>query len=111
MKRVRNRDAGNLIGEREEFYGSHFSGTIERDAWGTGMLEGPELTDYRDAFKGGPVYVVRSYATPIAWTPATGPLSWTVPTTTYSPTTTQHQHTVRYAVRRAAVAARVAVLV
>lgn len=45
-------------------------------------------------------YVVYSYATPIAWRrqiPGFG-FSWEVPAARYSDTTTQHQHTIRYAV-------------
>jgi hypothetical protein len=40
-------------------------------------------------------YVVWSYATPIGWHDEHG---WHVPATTYSPTTTQHQHTARMGV-------------
>lgn len=44
----------------------------------------------------GPVYVVWSYATPIAWhTDETG---WVVPETTYSRTTNDHQRIVRQSV-------------
>ena len=42
-----------------------------------------------------PVYVVRSYATPIAWQNRNG--EWIVPGTKYSPTTSKHQGTVRHA--------------
>jgi hypothetical protein len=42
------------------------------------------------------LYVVHSYATPIAWwSEATG---WQMPDERYSPTTSQHQSTVRHAI-------------
>lgn len=44
-----------------------------------------------------PVYVVRSYATAIAWQNYDG--TWVVPDDKYSPTTSKHQSTVRRALR------------
>lgn len=44
----------------------------------------------------GPFYVVKSYETPIAWYHND---MWTVPDVKYSATTTNHQHTVRMAIR------------
>jgi len=42
-----------------------------------------------------PVYTVLSYDTPIGWIAANGMLR--VPPVKYSPTTTQHQYTVKHA--------------
>ena len=42
-----------------------------------------------------PVYVIRSYATAIAWQNHDG--TWIMPDVRYSPTTSKHQGTVRYA--------------
>lgn len=42
-----------------------------------------------------PVYVVRSYATAIAWQNYDG--TWVVPDDKYSVTTSKHQSTIRYA--------------
>ena len=44
-----------------------------------------------------PVYVVRSYATAIAWQNHDG--TWVMPDDRYSPTTSKHQSTVRRALR------------
>ena len=44
-----------------------------------------------------PLYVVRSYATAIAWQNYDG--TWVVPDDEYSPTTSKHQSTVRRALR------------
>jgi hypothetical protein len=41
------------------------------------------------------VYVVYSYATPIGWVKLDGNDNWVIPDTKYSPTTTNHQSTLR----------------
>ena len=42
-----------------------------------------------------PIYVIRSYATAIAWQNEDG--CWVMPDDKYSPTTSKHQSTIRYA--------------
>ena len=42
-----------------------------------------------------PIYVIRSYATAIAWQNSDG--EWIVPDARYSATTSKHQGTIRYA--------------
>lgn len=74
--------------------------TYSSGAWlSTGRL--PE--EYKACLRAvqGPVYVIYSYATPIAWTriPPQGddkPV-WQIPDVTYSATTNDHQHIVRVA--------------
>lgn len=59
----------------------------------TGRLaDGAALTSTQ-----GPVYVVYSYGTPIAWRPAGG--AWVAPQTRYSVTTSHHQSLVRQGMR------------
>lgn len=57
-------------------------------AWMTGRLP----AEYRDAAQHA-VYVIHSYATPIAWQTADG--EWIVPDVSYSSTTSRHQSLAR----------------
>lgn len=56
--------------------------------------------EHRDTLRNhaasGPIYIVRSYATPIAW--HTDEHGWCIPDTRYSPTTTGHQYAIRSAI-------------
>ena len=92
MKRTNRVGAVECIRNREEFVASSLSGAR---GWATGLL-GPRL---RLRFlKDAPVYVVYSYATPIAWLPAHGPGRWIAPRHRYSVTTSAHQTIVAAAV-------------
>lgn len=98
MKRVSNRNAEQSIVRREEFH------TYTGNFWG--KLHTPGTYVYTGRLPGrmastGTVgqadYIVFSYSTPIAWhIPDEG---WIVPPVSYSPTTSNHQHTCRMAAR------------
>lgn len=76
---------GALFGERVN--GGSYNGY-------TGRLPDAEA---RQLSYARPDYIVFSYDTPIAWHDSVT-REWTVPDVKYSPTTTQHQHTVTVAV-------------
>ncbi|TWE27539.1 hypothetical protein FHX69_0175 [Prauserella muralis] len=92
---------GAILAHGDEF--ANTSGTLRgtRRPTGTGRLPAPWVKRFRhdrDGHGVGPGidYVVYSYATPIAWhIPGQG---WTVPTETYSVTTTRHQRAVNLAI-------------
>lgn len=102
MARIANRNAGAYIAARQRFEGHNFAGRMERGSGPTGRLEGDELARYRTVLRRAfdarqPLYVVYSYATPIAWI-ADGSTDWHVSNVTYSPTTSWHQGYVRAAI-------------
>jgi len=74
-----------------------------RGGWyphGTGAAIGLLPAELAQALNGvdGPVYVVHSYETPIAWHPASGVNVWEVPDVRYSTTTSGHQNLVKQAI-------------
>lgn len=96
MARVSNREARQIIANREEFQ-SHtgsLSGEYALSRYTeTGVLPMPYVMELRKAIdeagkRGNRVYVVRSYATPIGWHDGTG---WVRPDVKYSVTTSKHQ--------------------
>lgn len=95
--RVANRDAGKHIVARQPFTGHNLSAQIyQLGSVPTGRLDPVHAATLRVDAATGPVYVVFSYATPIAWwAPETG---WAVPDARYSVTTSRHQHIVRDAI-------------
>lgn len=106
MIRTANKDARDLIAVRREFRGSNLAGRAELFVGSTGRLEGRELERYCAAFReaidaGARMYVVYSYATPVAWTRADGRAEWTVTETRYSVATARHLGIVRSALARA----------
>jgi len=95
------KDAVGLIANGSDFVASALHGyRISDAAWcGVGVMYGSAL----DRFKQDEMrirYVVKSYATPIAWKLEDG--SWVVPAEKYSITTSRHQSVVRRAVQVAA---------
>jgi hypothetical protein len=73
--------------------------TVESGAHGAGRLPAASLAAFgTDQAHRTIDYVVYSYATPIAWHTAED--GWAVVTDKFSPTTTNHQHLVRMALRR-----------
>lgn len=98
----RHDDAVEHIRKREAFRSSTngFSGrhAASHDEGLTGDLPASAEGDYLDALKGygDKLYVIRSYATPIAWV-GPGDHELTIPAVQYSQTTTQHQCIVRHA--------------
>jgi hypothetical protein len=68
--------------------GGTFTGAPTTGVWATGRLPREFVESARSAR-----YVIRSYATPIAWLARDG--QWVVPDVTYSPTTSRHQSLVR----------------
>jgi hypothetical protein len=75
-----------------------------RGQWGAGSdgKPSPEFAPFAPQFeaacrKGGDIYVVYSYTTPIAWKPVKRGF-WTIPQVNYSQTTLRHQAIVRKAV-------------
>lgn len=83
---------GNVSGRRVSAYAASY-----------GRLPEPWRTKLRQDNDGHGLYVVYSYATPIAWRRldldasdvATEAEAWTIPDVHYSVTTTQHQNVVR----------------
>jgi hypothetical protein len=104
---VRN-GAEGCIARRQPFVASALSGGYcdAFDPGTLGRLEGELRDEYRKAVADAlRLFVVRSYQTPIAWVAVdeqdrlAG--EWRVPDARYSPTTSQHSHVVRAAVRYA----------
>lgn len=103
MPKITQRDAVGAI-ERRESFRTHGSLTGARavtlsDARSTGMLpddwrKALELDAIRAKTEGKPLYIVRSYATPIAWAVGADPV---VPDVKYSVTTSKHQGIARRA--------------
>jgi hypothetical protein len=99
MERISSRSfkVYTLIETRQEFttHGALWA------AWDSHPETGRLPAEYRQQLRqhhGQPVYVVYSYATPIAWwCEGTG---WVVPDTRYSATTSKHQGTVRRSIPR-----------
>lgn len=93
MIRTTIRKASSSIAAREDFKASALTG-----------LNGPAATvgrlpaEYHDSARKA-LYVVFSYATPIAWVQADG--TWFQPTTRYSVTTSKHQSAARLGVTMA----------
>ena len=72
------------------------SGALKGEAYPL-IVGGGRLSDDWASRIDRPLYVVRSYATTIAWQNYDG--TWVVPDDTYSVTTSKHQSTVRRALR------------
>ena len=96
------RDVPALVSSREPFEGNSMSAQHVKahpkgyDVGYTGHLPKAEEGRYQDDLRAaGKLYVVYSYATPIAWGPLDGPLY--VPDVRYSVTTSKHQGIVRRA--------------
>lgn len=113
--KIANRDAAAFIAQRAEFtsHTGSFRGTgINSYAGlqaGPGVMPEPHRSTFRAArpvdhrpglADGDVLYVVFSYATPIAWyTRADG---WVIPPVKYSATTSRHQSIVRRAIAQGA---------
>jgi hypothetical protein len=93
--KARNR-AEQGIADRTPFVSASMSGKLHSDWHGVSL--GSLSPDDRPSDVSGPVYVVYSYRTPIAWYAAG---KWTVPATRYSMTTSNHQGIARVAISRA----------
>ncbi|MBK6906320.1 MAG: hypothetical protein IPH08_04125 [Rhodocyclaceae bacterium] len=87
MKRANRQTAMDFIRDRVDFTASSLSGRLGT-YYGYGGRLGSALRNRWRA--DNPVYAVYSYDTPIAWLPSGGG-PWVMPTTKYSPTTTNHQ--------------------
>ena len=91
------KNVSQFIAARQDF---DCNGTLTGKG-GSGYITAARLPDefsgeLAEATKAEDFYVVKSYATPIAWF-ANG--AWTFPDTKYSPTTSRHQSKVRVALR------------
>lgn len=89
-KRISLRDVPAAVSKREDF---NANGTLTGErvngySSGTGSLPEPFVTQYQND-QGQIAYVVRSYATPIAWVLTDGTVR--KPATRYSVTTSKHQ--------------------
>lgn len=85
-----------IISNRVPFVAASMSGAPM--CYDAGRMSGPECAAYLDASAAGTIdYVVRSYATPIAWFDRER--GWVMPATRYSVTTSKHQSIVRAALR------------
>lgn len=96
MPRISSRShcVGPVLSQREPFTTSGALSAVGHAPSATGRLPAEWSAAYRaDACDPGVVYVVLSYATPIAWVRADGQVI--VPNETYSITTTRHQSVVR----------------
>lgn len=98
-------DIAQMVREGTAFKAGALTGTPDADA-GTGQLPVPIGDEYRRTVRAGIVmYVISSYATPIAWVtrhPSAAPtergnVTWTQPEVTYSATTRKHQKLVERA--------------
>ncbi|WP_263729978.1 hypothetical protein [Cellulomonas sp. SG140] len=82
------------------FLASNLTGRHETYAGPTGILPEPWRTEYREALQRArdthqDFYVVRSYATPIAW--RVGTEDAVIPDVRYSSSTSRHQSAIRLA--------------
>jgi hypothetical protein len=98
---VTNKTAHIAIKDRKEFRNSQgsFTGILTNDQFlETDQLPEEWKEQLRDAItlSSGPVFVVYSYNTPIAWY-ANG--EWTIPDVSYSQTTARQQSMVKFATR------------
>jgi hypothetical protein len=98
---VTNKTAHIAIKDRKEFRNSQgsFTGILTNDrSIGTGELPCDWRNELSKAItlSSGPVFVVYSYQTPIAWY-ANG--EWTIPDVSYSQTTARQQSMVKFATR------------
>ncbi len=84
------------IEARRAFEQAAMSGrTLTHPVFTSGKLPVEYRDALREAVTAGPVYVVFSYETPIAW--FAGEAGWTVPAVRYSPTTDGHLRVARAA--------------
>ena len=99
-KKLNQRDAVAAIARGENFQASALCGYELSDAkWcGVGIAYGEALRRFKED-EARIRYVVKSYATPIAWRLDDG--AWIVPEEKYSATTSRHQSRVRRAVQLA----------
>jgi hypothetical protein len=99
-KRLTQHEAVAAIARGENFQASALCGYELSDAkWcGVGIAYGEALRRFKED-EMRIRYVVKSYATPIAWRLDDG--TWVVPSEKYSHTTSRHQFRVREAVKRA----------
>ncbi len=90
MKKVNQQQAIECIAAKEPFDANSLKGDwFGSNGWpSTGRLPRAFKADLIALLDAGEVFVVSSYATPIAWF-ANG--EWTMPTTNYSVTTKKHQ--------------------
>ena len=94
---IRN-DAPDLIANRKTFWTTTLAATMLDENDFPFMAKLPQ--EWRDKLRetqdaGGPVYVVSSYCTPIAWVASDGVV--TIPDVKYSVTTSKHQAIARRA--------------
>ena len=90
MKRILNRHIPASVATRESFRANTVRGASLTSLPGCGRLHPVWCSRLEEAFTTGDVvYVVFSYATPIAWHTAT--FGWVVPDVFYTPTTLTHQ--------------------
>jgi hypothetical protein len=94
MLNCNQKEAIDRIADRAPFQASAMSGKHYNYTPSTGRLAPAEVARLNADFKPG-IYIVFSYATPIAWFGASG---WYVATQKFSPTTSKHQNYVRRAV-------------
>ena len=81
-------DIGEATANREEFVGHNTVGSSSY-SMGTGMLP----SEYAEKYHADkPSYVVKHWATPIAWHGESG---WSVPDVKYSSTTSRRQNAIR----------------
>lgn len=95
MARTTNNQITDKARERLEFQGNSTSAEWRDGVEYLGLGRLPR--DWREVLRGaeGPVYVVKSYETPIAWWTEEG--GWVIPDVRYSVTTSKAQGYVRYA--------------
>ena len=90
--RIANRDAAVYVEHRIEFTGSNTSGRWGGARWGantySSLLPREHAAELDRVLALGPVYVVKSYDTPVAWWSELE--GWYVPSVKYSPTTSKH---------------------
>jgi hypothetical protein len=91
-KKVSNAKAGPSIAAKEDFEGSNLSGQSVSYTPDSGRMSRDEA-DRMASEK--PNYVVKSYATPIAWH---GEKGWSMAKDKHSSTTSRHQSVVRGAI-------------
>jgi hypothetical protein len=91
-KKVSNAKAGPSIAAKEDFEGSNLSGQSVNYTPDSGRMSSTEAERMKSE---NPSYVVKSYATPIAWH---GDKGWSVAKDKHSSTTSRHQSVVRNAI-------------
>lgn len=91
------------VRDMSDFSRGNLTGKTWKGGWSTVPLGRLPADWHHGAPYERPVYVIRSYRTPIAWRwdDGFGGWHWVIPNVKYSLTTTIHQSAVRSAIRRA----------